>query len=255
MSIQPEYFGINKDIIITDVMDVEEIAAEIGEGEIVNDVWNLNIPVSEGSILPSEAQVIADCRQERYNFPEDIFEEVYDNWGHTSYHAPAAFVEGIEELHNQFDIVKYALGENDIYLMPEEDKSMVDTVDETIPKVSTSDFIHKSNDSYPLTLLTSKKRKVGRPARASPREITEVSKDLPPEEFDKRRYRRMRDLNNEASKKCRQKRKAKFLAIEEECFVEENRHLMLKQKIEQMEAQVNLWKKKCETLGLQIKVG
>ena len=255
MSIQPDYIGINEGIIITDLMDVEEIAAEIGEAEIVNDVWNLNIPVSEDSVLPSEAQIIADCRQERYNFPEDTFEEVYDNWGHTSYHAPAAFVEGIEDLQDHFDIIKYALGENDIYLMTEEDKSMFDTVNETIPKVSTSDFIHKSCDSDPSPLLASKKRKVGRPARATPREITEVSKDLPPEEFDKRRYRRMRDLNNEASKKCRQRRKAKFLAIEEECLVEENRHLMLKRKIEKMEDQVNHWKKKCKMLGLEIKAG
>merc|ERR1719350_1919397 len=64
-------------------------------------------------------------------------------------------------------------------------------------------------------------KRVGRPERLTPLRITEVpmkgSVLLSPSELRKLKYRRMRDLNNEASKKCRQKRKEKQSVVELEC--------------------------------------
>ena len=84
-------------------------------------------------------------------------------------------------------------------------------------------------------------KKVGRPERQTPLEITEVpragSVSVTPEKMRKLKYRRMRDLNNEASKKCRRNRKQKMNAKEQECQEEEEKYKILKEKLQQMELQ------------------
>jgi len=67
-----------------------------------------------------------------------------------------------------------------------------------------------------------RKKTVGRPARQGPIAITEIPEaGLTKEQREALKYRRMRDLNNEASRKCRKVRKAK--ANKAETLLEEER--------------------------------
>lgn len=95
-------------------------------------------------------------------------------------------------------------------------------------------------------------KRVGRPERLTPLRITEVpmkgSALLSPPELRKLKYRRMRDLNNEASKKCRQKRKEKQSVVEVECQREEEKNTALMQKLEEMESEVANWRWKCKDI-------
>jgi len=101
-------------------------------------------------------------------------------------------------------------------------------------------------------------KRVGRPERKTPRMITEIpmkgSALLSQSELRNLKYRRMRDLNNEASKKCRQKRKEKQSVMEEVCQEEGEKNKMLKQKLEEMESQVEDWRLKCKGIltGLNV---
>ena len=60
-------------------------------------------------------------------------------------------------------------------------------------------------------------RRRGRP----PSTATFVAPDLSSEDPEKARYRRMRDLNNEASRRCRLNRKRKFETIDHELQYEQ----------------------------------
>merc|ERR1712107_346607 len=62
------------------------------------------------------------------------------------------------------------------------------------------------------------------------------------EELQGLKYRRMRELNNQASKACRAKRKNKQQAMEEELVVEQEKNLRLRLQLEIME-------EKCEKGG------
>jgi len=103
--------------------------------------------------------------------------------------------------------------------------------------------------SLPVT-----RKRVGRPERKTPRTITEVpmksSALLSQSELRNLKYRRMRDLNNEASKKCRQKRKEKLSVMEEVCKEEEKKNKMLIQKLKEMESEFADWKLKCKSQGI-----
>ena len=57
------------------------------------------------------------------------------------------------------------------------------------------------------------------------------------------KYRRMRDLNNAASKRCRQNRKRKQNALEDEAVALEKRNAVLKARCEKMEQLVDRMKK------------
>jgi len=58
------------------------------------------------------------------------------------------------------------------------------------------------------------------------------------------KYRKMRIQNNEASRKCRLNRKRKHQDMEEECKLLEERNVFLKTRLEEMEQEVKVWKKK-----------
>ncbi len=60
-------------------------------------------------------------------------------------------------------------------------------------------------------------RRRGRP----PATATFIAPDLSPEDSEEARYRRMRDLNNEASRLCRLNRKRKFETFEQELQYEQ----------------------------------
>merc|ERR1712115_502988 len=87
---------------------------------------------------------------------------------------------------------------------------------------------------------TSMKKKPGRPEREGPYNIPPIPTrnarmGMSEEELQGLKYRRMRELNNQASKACRAKRKNKQQAMEEELVVEQEKTLRLRQKLENME--------------------
>jgi len=102
-----------------------------------------------------------------------------------------------------------------------------------------------------------KKRRVGRPCRTEPIKITELppgirkgshklshtsNVQLTPEQIDQLRYRRMRDLNNEASKKCRANRKTKLEIAEEQLVQEEAKHHQLAKMVKEFEQEADKYK-------------
>jgi len=87
---------------------------------------------------------------------------------------------------------------------------------------------------------TSMKKKPGRPEREGPYNIPPIPTrnarmGMSEEELQGLKYRRMRELNNQASKACRAKRKNKQQAMEEELVVEQEKNLRLRQQLEVME--------------------
>merc|ERR1719273_1921646 len=76
---------------------------------------------------------------------------------------------------------------------------------------------------------TSMKKKPGRPEREGPYNIPSIPTrnarmGMSEEELQGLKYRRMRELNNQASKACRAKRKNKQQAMEEELVVEQEKN-------------------------------
>jgi len=92
----------------------------------------------------------------------------------------------------------------------------------------------------------------GRPPKPPGREITPAVRhgrvvtdsdtdsagNLTEAEISDYRYRRMRDLNNEASKRCRENRKRKFDTLEAECEQLRQRNTQLKEKLRRLEGVV-----------------
>jgi len=95
---------------------------------------------------------------------------------------------------------------------------------------------------------TSMKKKPGRPEREGPYQIPtipsrNVMKAMSEEEIQGLKYRRMRELNNQASKACRAKRKNKQQLLEEELVVEQEKNLRLRHRLETMEKDHAQYKK------------
>jgi hypothetical protein len=98
------------------------------------------------------------------------------------------------------------------------------------------------------------KRKRGRPERQEPFQLTEVPAEarrrrrvpsglgLSRDDIDSLKFRRMRDLNNVASKRCRERRKNKMTQLQEEMFELEERNRMLKEMIKKKTLLVEQWK-------------
>ena len=95
---------------------------------------------------------------------------------------------------------------------------------------------------------TSMKKKPGRPEREGPYKITQLPSrnamsGMTEEEIQGLKYRRMRELNNQASKACRAKRKNKQQSMEEELVLEQEKNLRLRQKLETMQKEYAQYKK------------
>lgn len=75
---------------------------------------------------------------------------------------------------------------------------------------------------------------------SAPVEVQVKTEDLGEDE----KYRKMRIQNNEASRKCRLNRKRKHQDMEEECKLLEEMNVFLKNRMEEMEQEVKVWKKK-----------
>jgi len=90
------------------------------------------------------------------------------------------------------------------------------------------------------------KRPRGRPPTAATVAVVtdyDTSSAMSAEEQEQVRYRRMRDLNNAASKRCRINRKRKFEVMEDEQAVLERRNISLKTEVAGLEARVEKAKK------------
>ena len=79
---------------------------------------------------------------------------------------------------------------------------------------------------------------------SSSRATSYDSSTLNPDDVKEAKYRRMRDLNNEASKRCRQNRKRKFAKIEEEEEELKSQNRELKAKCRQLEDLVGQLKRR-----------
>jgi len=95
---------------------------------------------------------------------------------------------------------------------------------------------------------TSMKKKPGRPEREGPYQIPSLPSrnamsGMTEEEIQGLKYRRMRELNNQASKACRAKRKNKQQLMEEELVLEQEKNLRLRQKLETMQKEYAQYKK------------
>lgn len=140
----------------------------------------------------------------------------------------------------------------------EAESSIVVKFEEPTPTPSTSSqFSQPGPVEFQVEIIKKKVR--GRPPKEGPRHITPKPEPLRKDHrtdtdhiymgvvHDNKgdqRYRRMRDLNNDASKRCRQNRKAKFAALEmeKEQLLEKNSEL--KFKVKKMEEIVASLKKK-----------
>jgi hypothetical protein len=119
------------------------------------------------------------------------------------------------------------------------------------PRCATFENMHDTAPAAP-------KRKRGRPSRNEPRDITPKLPRLPhgpntsdseyayvsdsgglltDDEVSALKYRRMRDLNNEASKRCRQTRKEKMASEEAELNALTEKNKKLKAALSKMETQ------------------
>merc|ERR1711874_429112 len=145
----------------------------------------------------------------------------------------------------------------------EEDMSIVKTEESAQPssilqpEATSSKFLHRIDPATISVILPKTearlvmknaggeglKRKAGRPERQTPIQITEVptTSDLTEDELRSLKYRRSRDLNNEASKRCRKNRKEKQQ--------EKERHGELTMMLQQKEAEVEAWKERCRAVG------
>lgn len=241
-------------------------------------VWNFSVEVTTTPTPPPEASVIAE---------NPVKNEAEDFWGFSSLNDSASMVEGLSldmggnytesdtvaEVDSIFnmDLVQYAIGESGLegFLAPkaEEDTSIVKTEQSAPPEpeATSSNFLH-TIDPATISVILPKtearlvmknaggeglKRKAGRPERQTPIQITEVpqSSDLTEDELRSLKYRRSRDLNNEASKRCRKNRKEKQQEKERQVDEMKERNRELTMMLQQKEAEVEAWKERCRAVG------
>lgn len=200
-------------------------------------VWDVNVEVNDGSTTPYEGYLIAENKDisESCSFEKEENENLNDCWG-SGYHAFGAVISNEKEddwnntvnKDDAVDIVLSALGESGLH-----------------------EFLIETPDHNPAM-----RRKVGRPERKTPLEIPEVPKassdNFTPDQIMSLKFRRMRNLNNEASKRFRMSRQKKQSMQEEECKEIEDKNLMLKEKLVAMESEVEAWKARVFATGYNI---
>ena len=98
-------------------------------------------------------------------------------------------------------------------------------------------------------VLKTPKRKVGRPCRTYVT-VAEIPLNATKKEKQELKKRRMRDLNNIASQKCRARKKEMRLKEEQECISLENRNKQLKQRTEELSKQITELKKLMTEQGI-----
>merc|ERR1712173_164918 len=158
-------------------------------------------------------------------------------------------LKGAEPDGPMFDIVEYAMEnsgvkENEntaLYPVPDVKIEVLEEVEE-----------EEEKDIKPIRKRI---KKVGRPARGKPIEVTQIPtalrEKLSEVELTSLKYRRMRDLNNEASRKCRENRKMKAATADVEMELEMEKNRQLKATLEKMSKQKDMLAKKLKALGFR----
>jgi len=280
--------------------------------ESMDEIWNINVEVTNGNSTPEDASIIAqnmfefDTLQAPQQPSAEIrsygFEDYDDVWGPNSLVSPAV-VEGIniEDSNNSnedvdtifnMDVVQYAIDESGLknLKMEEEAAANLEIAEDqpvfqiqanTEPFGSSANFIHptpgnfvtvtvdngtlsqilpcmepvkeEENPLFTIPEVPASKKKAGRPERQHPIKITEIPKhgsvELTPDQLKSLKYRRSRDLNNEASKRCRKNRKDKQLLKEQECDELAAQNLRLQEILSAKEIELKNLKMKLRALG------
>merc|ERR1712038_573039 len=186
-------------------------------------------------------------------------------------------LKGAEPVGPMFDIVEYAMEDSGVckenenttlYPVPDVKIEVLEEVEEEEEKDKKTirKRIRKENKDHdydpnlkkvkknPSTLHKMNRKKVGRPARGKPIEVTQIPtaliEKLSEVELTSLKYRRMRDLNNEASRKCRENRKKKAATADVEMELEMEKNRQLKATLEKMSMQKDMLAKKLKSLGL-----
>merc|ERR1712228_1111241 len=154
-------------------------------------------------------------------------DDIWESYSNT-HHLPAFLVEGKESI-NDVNKINKALNDTDVKNCQE---SLV-----LMPELTQySPFNCQITESRKEIEIFSKPKAKNQSRKKfmKPRENLEGQKSL--------KYRRMRDLNNEASKKCRKKRKEILLAKEDECREEEEKNKRLREKLQILQDKVTYLK-------------
>merc|ERR1711887_373577 len=273
------------------VMIPDHAMSDVPEPTMVEeDVWNINVDVSNEGIVPPEASLIAENNLDDcwgFNTFHDQSSSMVDTLENIDYGIYGNFSDAdkateVESIYNM-DLAQFAIGESglDGLLVPKEEKdtNIVETGNTFIPMLNdqpvatTSSFLH-TTDNFIIAAPTTfpeilpnivegdlrkiaggkvLKKRPGRPERKTPIQITEIPKKgsvgLTEDKLKAAKYRRARDLNNEASKRCRQNRKEKQLTKERECQELAKRNEELKEKVQQMETALEALKVDCRAIG------
>lgn len=154
-----------------------------------------------------------------------------------------------------FDIVKFAMGESGV----RSHEDVPDTCNITIPLLqnikSEQEFeMMEPVDNVNIEIIEEKPRKkAGRPVNKNPITVTEIPRGaigkLSDEEIKALKYRRMRELNNKASRRFRQKKKEEERNHQEILKEFQERNMELKLKLAQMEEDVDMWRAKVSSIN------
>jgi len=154
-----------------------------------------------------------------------------------------------------FDIVKFAMGESGV----RSHEDAPDTCNITIPLLqnikSEPEFeMMEPVDNVNIEIIEEKPRKkAGRPVNKNPITVTEIPRGaigkLSDEEIKALKYRRMRELNNKASRRFRQKKKEEERNHQEILKEFQERNMELKLKLAQMEEDVAMWRAKVSSIN------
>merc|ERR1719410_2162255 len=216
--------------ILPEPLSSEDMDLDIGANEsdgesLIQDlssIWNPNFMDAFDSIISNN----------------NITAEVDNPWNTDN------ILKGAEPDGPMFDIVEYAMDESGVkenentalYPVPDVKIEVLEEVEEEKDIKPIRRRIKKENKDHdydpnlkkmkknPSTTHKMTRKKVGRPARSKPIEVTQIPtalrEKLSEVELTSLKYRRMRDLNNEASRKCRENRKKKAAKADVEMELE-----------------------------------
>merc|ERR1719336_3071554 len=247
--------------ILPEPLSSEDMDLDIGANESngealiqdLNSIWNPNFMDAFDSIISNN----------------NITAEVDNLWNTDN------ILQGAEPDGPMFDIVEYAMEDSGVrmenenttlYPVPDVKIEVLEEVEEEKEVKPIRKRIKKENKDHdydpnlkkvkknPSTSHKMKRKKVGRPARGKPIEVTQIPTALREElsevELTSLKYRRMRDLNNEASRKCRENRKKKAANADVDMEREMEKNRQLKATLEKMSKQKDMLAKKLKALGL-----
>jgi len=209
---------------------VEEFDFTIEEPMIIDNNWSLTEKVwgfdtfDEELINCAPPSLVEGCKEENIgeiSTPDAVHDSQFEVVVEGSSHD----IVDIKDM----DLLKWIIDDQQINDIPliEHQEALVETY--TVPVTS----IHEPLETLSFDLNNF----------SDTPKMSKWQEDLKEDE----KYRKMRNQNNEASRKCRQKRKLKQQEMEEECEVLQQRNEFLKLRVQEMEREVKIWKKKLLT--------